>query len=81
MEDNKEAFNRTIRLAELYIGAEEFELAKIMLTKTVEMVSETFGQESFEKARAMKSLATCLSKNGEQLEAEIVLKEVRMKSN
>ena len=73
LEDNKKSFNLTGQLAEMYILAGNYDVAKKMLIKTVEGASETFGDSSFEKGLAMNSLATCLERLEEHADAEIIL--------
>jgi tetratricopeptide (TPR) repeat protein len=72
---SKESFFIMGRLAELYMGVGHLDLAKELLTKMEETAKETFGEQSFERGRAMCSLAGCLERNDEVEAAEKKLLE------
>lgn len=55
----KAVFSCMGQLAELYSTSGNVELAKEMLVKTEEIAKEMFGEESFERGRALCALAGC----------------------
>jgi len=62
---NKEAFSVMGLLSELYVQTENLTLAKELLTKTEELAKDTFGEQSFERGRAVCALAGCLEQMNE----------------
>jgi len=66
IEDSRTSFTYMGRLAEIYIRSGFFKVAQDLLQKTVDMASEVFGSQSFEKGRALSSLGTCIHMAAEE---------------
>ena len=73
VEKNREVFYVMGRLAEMYLTMNYIDLAKQMLLKMEESAKETFGENSFERGRALCSLAGCYERSDELAEAEKTL--------
>jgi tetratricopeptide (TPR) repeat protein len=69
-EKSKECFFIMGRLAEMYMMMNYIDLAKELLTKMEESAKEAFGVDSFERGRALCSLAGVLERNDEAEDAE-----------
>lgn len=74
LETSKGMFNLTGRLAEAYARSGRMDLAKEVMQKTENQATEVFGEHSFERGRAVMSLATVLEMSGEHNEAEDTFK-------
>jgi tetratricopeptide (TPR) repeat protein len=74
-EGNTALFNITGRLAEMYILSGQLEIGKQLLVKTEEQSKEIFGESSFERGRALNSLAVAHERAEEFVEAEAKLTE------
>lgn len=75
IEKTKEVFFSMGRLAEMYMVMGNLPIAKGILQKMDETAAETFGKDSFERGRALCSLAGCLERSEEVEEAEKKLTE------
>lgn len=75
IETTKQAFFSMGRLAEIYMKMGHLDLAKELLTKMDTTAKDSFGEQSFERGRALCSLAGCLERNEEIDEAEKKLLE------
>lgn len=67
---SKQAFITLGRLAEVYMTSGQVELSKELFQKIVDEASINYGEESFEKGRALLALAVCLETLGEHEKAE-----------
>mmetsp|Transcript_40094 Transcript_40094/g.40891 ORF Transcript_40094/g.40891 Transcript_40094/m.40891 type:complete len:339 (-) Transcript_40094:124-1140(-) len=74
-EEYKDAFTTMGLIAELYIEANQLELAREMLRKVEEVAVKEFGENSFERGRTLVALAGCYEKSEEVEEAESHLRQ------
>lgn len=72
-ENNEKMFTTMGHMAELYMLSGQTAIAKELLSKIETSALESFGEDSFERGRALMALAGCMDLIGEVAEAEATL--------
>lgn len=72
-ENNEKMFTTMGHMAELYMISGQTHIAKELLSKIEISAAESFGDQSFERGRALMALAGCMDMIGEVVEAEATL--------
>jgi tetratricopeptide (TPR) repeat protein len=72
-ENNEKIFTTMGHMAELYMLSGQTAIARELLSKIEQSASESFGEDSFERGRALMALAGCMDIAGELVEAESTL--------
>ena len=72
-QNNEKMFTTMGHMAELYMLSGQTAIAKELLSKIEVSASESFGEHSFERGRALMALAGCMDFLGEVTDAEATL--------